>query len=79
MKRLLIVLTGVAITLVVSGVSSMLRKDVDSEQQDYCRFVKEGTYPDYKGVYAQSCSDGEPPEYRRPKLSGKNERIVLTL
>lgn len=79
MKRVALVLVGVAVALVVCGVSTMIRSDVDNEQAEYCRFVKEGTWPDYKGVYAESCGGEQPPVYRRPKLNAADERIVLTL
>lgn len=74
-----LVVIGAAISLVAGVASNMLRTDIDNEQADYCRYVKEGTYPDYKGIYAAECGDGEPPVYRKSKLSKADERIVLTL
>jgi len=74
-----LVVAGICVALVAGGVSNMVRSDIDSEQQNYCRFVKETTWPDYKGTYARDCGGEQPPVYRKPKLSKGDERIVLTM
>lgn len=81
MNKAALIIAGVVCGAILASFGSMTRSDVDESQRDYCRFVKDGTYPDYKGSYSADCGGEAPPPYRKrlPRISEESSRIVLTM
>lgn len=49
------VLLGVLITLCVGKLSNMEYQDAKDRDSRYCSMVRDGTWPDYDGLYAKMC------------------------
>ena len=57
------VFIGLAIGLLLGVVGSMDYEDAKAEEALYCSNVKNGTWPDYEGIYKKVCEA----EYGKPK------------
>lgn len=59
MKAILVFLGFAVISLLVATSFNSSFQDELRTQSTYCAMVKEGTWPDYKGIYQTACVGGD--------------------
>lgn len=62
---------GVVILVLTMMVHTMSYQDDLSLEAEYCRFVKDKTWPDYNGDYLETCDEGDANEFT--SISGERE------
>lgn len=52
---------GIGLCLVMS--SCVGKDEVEVERDQYCRQVRDGYWPDYRGTYREECGGKDPPKF----------------